>query len=239
MKIKTALLIPILFLFAAASLTAQPVTGFWGITKVEVGDREMTPVARWTRIETDGTYRSGNGWQQNSVGNWSFDEEAGLFHPVEKDWIVDDFGPFTVVFEGKDAMRWSRTEDGMEVKVTLNRIEELPMSVADRLKGLWDLDSASREGADITTRFDPEDKYYLLIRWDRVYIERSADGERTSGIWHMDSHRPHLSLLSHVEGVDARNWRASVSGDELRLTAMSDADKGIELVFRRINRFPG
>ena len=78
------------------SVRAQPHIGFWRVDKVEVGQETMTPVAKWFRINQDGTYQSGNGWLQNSVGTWTFDKAKNLYVPTEKNGIVDLFGGFEV-----------------------------------------------------------------------------------------------------------------------------------------------
>ncbi len=56
---KTSFLLLMVFLTSAAY--AQSVAGFWEIKEVKVGRKLMTPVARWTRINKDGSYQSGNG----------------------------------------------------------------------------------------------------------------------------------------------------------------------------------
>jgi hypothetical protein len=101
------------FVLFGISVYAQ-VEGLWEINKVTVGDQTMTPLAKWTRINSDFTYQSGNGWLQNSEGNWTFDKSLNQFLPIEKNGIVDDFGPFEVEII-KDHMTWTRIEAGDEV----------------------------------------------------------------------------------------------------------------------------
>ncbi len=78
------------FVLFGISVHAQ-VEGIWEIRKVTVGDQTMTPVSKWTRINSDFIYQSGNGWLQNSEGNWTFDKSLNQFLPIEKNGIVDDF----------------------------------------------------------------------------------------------------------------------------------------------------
>ena len=73
--------------------------------EVTVGVEIMTPTAKWTRINEDGTFQSGNGWMQNAEGTWTFDEVSSLFLPTTKNWILDEGGPFEVMFSG-DGMQW-------------------------------------------------------------------------------------------------------------------------------------
>ena len=70
-----------------ARLNAQEITGFWEFKKVDVGGKIKTPVAKWTKIENDHTYRSGNGWLQNSVGTWTYDDKARQFSATETNGI--------------------------------------------------------------------------------------------------------------------------------------------------------
>ncbi|MCO6479228.1 MAG: hypothetical protein J5I94_21515, partial [Phaeodactylibacter sp.] len=139
----------IVFLFAFVRVQAQDITGLWEITKVEVGDQAMTPVAKWTRIDADGTYQSGNGWLQNSAGTWIYDKESGEFLPTETLGLTDPFGAFKVSFTDK-GMAWTREEEGMEVIVHFDRIEELPMSTGDKLVGLWGLEKAMEGEKEVT-----------------------------------------------------------------------------------------
>lgn len=66
------LLIVLVVAVLPLSLKAQA-TGLWEVTKVIVGQEEMTPVAKWTQINKDGTFETGNGWLQNGNGTWTFD----------------------------------------------------------------------------------------------------------------------------------------------------------------------
>lgn len=238
MKNKFLLFITFCLLINSPAI-AQPITGLWEVTKVTAGDQEMTPVAKWTRIHGDGTYESGNGWLQNAVGQWSYDPTTNGFRPVEDNGIIDPYGPFTVRFQEEDeAMIWQRQEDGMEVTVFLHKIDKLPMSPADKLRGLWDLKQATEEGTDITSTFDPEDKYYLFIRWDRIYLERTPLGERATGYWHINAHRPEITFMSHTTDKQPEMWRVLVEDNELQLTGLSDSNNKRVLTFSRINEFP-
>ena len=203
---------------------AQTIHGFWTIDNVQVGEEEMTPVAKWNRINTDGTFQSGNGWLQNGEGTWSYDEEKQLFKPETKYGSRDPFGAFKVMFDG-DNMIWEREEEGMQVVVSLSRIEEMPKSPADWLQGLWGLTSE-------------EDKFFYRIRWDRIYIYRDANGNRKTGYWHINGHRPEVTLLSHNPNEPAVSWRIEVGAEVLEMTGISDSNRDQVLVFERLDEFP-
>lgn len=77
----------LLFTFLASiQLQAQTdkLIGLWVVDKVAAAGQEMTLIARWFRINENGTFESGNGWTQWSKGNWTFDESTRQFLPVEK-----------------------------------------------------------------------------------------------------------------------------------------------------------
>ena len=136
---------------------AQEILGLWEIKNVSVGEEAMNPVAKWTRINPDGTYQSGNGWLQNSSGTWTFNEISMEFLPVEDFGIKEDFGAFIVSFSG-GKMLWERHEKGMTVLVILEKIQQLPKSTADWITGLWDLTEAIQSGKT------------LLPLWTRTMI---------------------------------------------------------------------
>lgn len=222
---------------AALNLAAQTPTGFWEVEKVTVGDQTMTPVAKWFRIENDGTYTGGNGWLQNMEGTWEYDEENNSYLPKENKGLVDPFGAFTVSFD-VEKMIWTREEEGMEVNVSLVPIESMPKSPADQIVGLWDLEEADSLGTKMIPKLDPEGKYYLFIRWDRMYVERNKDGQRKTGYWHMHGHRPELTILPHDSGQSPKSWTVSFENKKLILTGNSDSIKDLELRFNRLTDFP-
>ncbi|MDW7694107.1 hypothetical protein R9C00_05075 [Flammeovirgaceae bacterium SG7u.111] len=237
MKNSLLTLLVFYFLISCAYSQQSNVVGFWEIEKVMVGEEVMTPVAKWTKINADGTYQSGNGWLQNSTGTWTFDKNNNLFSPEEKNGIKEGFGAFTVSLDGKK-MKWEREEEGMKVVVSLIPIEKKPMSTADKIHGLWDLTSAAKGGENITSEYDANDKCYLFIRWDRLYRERTPEGERATGYWHINGHKPEVTFLSHQERKAPKTWRVEVEDTQLIMTGISDSNMDLKLTFERINEFP-
>jgi hypothetical protein len=226
-----------ILLIAFCGVAAAQPTGFWEVTKVSMGDREMTPIAKWSRINEDGTFQSGNGWLQNSAGTWKFDKSESIFIPFETNGIRDPFGGFKVKLSG-DRMTWEREEEGALVTVTWTRIESLPMAPADQLKGLWDLKSASKDGIDIQSDMDPDNNYNIHIRWDRLYIERSSNGKST-GYWFINAHYPELTLMNHdAENKPIQSWMISFENDHMVWTGNSDSNRNTTLTFERLNKFP-
>ena len=210
--------------------------GLWEIQKVEVGEQNMTPVAKWTKINTDGTYESGNGWLQNVQGQWNYDSKNRMYSASDSLGIVDEFGGFTVSFD-RDKMLWEREEEGMLVKVILAPIKELPMAPADYLEGMWKLTDISDKGESILNTFDKEHKHKLFIRWDRIYINFSPEGKKLTGYWHIHGHKSEITLLPHAEGSKAESWVIEVNRKQLIMTGISDSNKTIQRKYMRSNTF--
>lgn len=214
----------------------ENVIGFWKVEKVNVGNQIMTPVAKWFKINPDGTYQAGNGWLQNGQGDWNYDTQTHLYSATDSLDIVDDFGGFTVAFEN-EKMYWEREEEGMKVRVTLVPIEKLPMSPADYLKGIWDLVEITENEKFIMHNFDNEDKHKLFIRWDRVYINFSPEGKKLTGYWHIHGHKPEITLIPHTEGNNAESWRIEVNEKELLMVGISDTNRNFQRKYVRRNTF--
>lgn len=232
MKIKY-LLWALFFALPIAISQGQNIVGFWEIKEVKVGPQTMTPVAKWTKINKDGSFQSGNGWLQNAEGTWTFDKKKSLFSTKETNGLVDEFGPFTVEFTDS-GMNWLREEENRIVTVTLQRISELPKGIGDKLIGLWGLELVSRNGEDITQTFDPDSRHYTFIRWDRIYMGRTPKGERVTGYWHIHGHKPEITFIQD----QTESWSVEVSNTQLKMIGISDSNKGTTMTYKRLHQFP-
>ncbi|QCK16887.1 hypothetical protein [Mangrovivirga cuniculi] len=219
MKFKLTFL---LIVFSAAILSAQnsELIGLWEVNKVSVGDRDMTPIAKWSRINGDGTYQTGNGWLQNGAGLWSFNKEVSQLSFKDYYNPIDPFGPFAVEIKD-DEMVWSRMEEDMKVKVYLTRIKDLPRSHADALIGRWKATGENEESEN------------MFLRWDRVYVKRSDNGNKT-GYWIPHAHRAEVGFVSHDQSEPHKYYEIKINNDELTLTGVSDEVKGDVLTYIRI-----
>lgn len=180
----------------------KDILGLWQVSKVTVGDQVMTPVGKWFRFD-EGTYQTGNGWLQNGTGVWTISE--GKLSATDSFGPMDEFGAFDISFD--QGMQWRRLEDGMEVAVYLQRSEQLPLNPADLVVGLWKAPDGST----------------LFIRWDRIYVRQSETGRKT-GYWHMNGHRPELTMLPHSDDESVSGWKVEVTEEVLVLTSTSDED---------------
>lgn len=212
----------IAFCFASFSGFAQ-VEGLWLVESVSMGEQSMTPVAKWTRINPDQSYQSGNGWLQNSAGTWAFDKSRSTFLPIASVGQEDPFGPFSVNFQaGK--MVWVRMEEEAEVKVVWKPIDVLPKAPADKLIGLWKVENGN-------------DDETLFLRWDKIYV-RTVNGQRSTGYWFMNAHRPELELIPHGEYSASRKWMVSFEGEEMRWKGNGPENDEVESSFSRLRAFP-
>ncbi len=187
-----------------------PVDGFWLVTKVTVGSREITPVARWARLG-DGKHTTGNGWLQHSFGTYAYDKAKSELSLVTANEPKDEFGPFKVTRNGP-LMTWSRVEDEETVVVELKPITEMPMSPSDEAKGLWILEKATKNGEDITKTFDRDKKHYLFIRWDHQFDRQNNAQERISGYWFVDSHQPQMTFIPEGRLIPEERWMIFIEG---------------------------
>lgn len=234
MKIK--FILPLLLAISFHSY-AQKIYGLWEITEVTVADQVMTPVAKWTRIYSDGNYESGNGWLKNSEGTYTYDTLSHQFSPTETNGILDKFGAFRVSFE-EGNMLWERDEEGMLVTVKLNRVEELPKATADKVVGLWQLTDITRDGRSIIRTFDPDHDHYLFIRWDRVLQMRDQNGKQSRTYWHMQGHRPEITFMRSSIMKEDEDWNVEVTDTELKLTGINESNRGEVRMYERLREFP-
>ncbi|MGB3182095.1 MAG: hypothetical protein WBB45_11945 [Cyclobacteriaceae bacterium] len=214
---------------------AQDLTGLWTVESVLVDGQEVTPTGKWFKLNEDSTYSSGNGWLQSSEGTYRFDHADSTFTPAEKHGLDENSQPFRVDFEGED-MIWKRREHDMNVRIRLARASDLPKTPADKLNGLWILPDTTSAASDSTT----QDKVlYYYFRWDRIYTGRMKDGEAFRGYWHMNGHRPELTLLPHREGEQPHSWTVSFQDeDKLIMTSQSEDNDGLSITLIRANKFP-
>lgn len=235
--LKTLITINLMLLAFTSYSQKSKIIGLWEAVNVNVGENNMTPVAKWFELKQDGSFNSGNGWLRNSAGSWEYDAETNTFSAYDSLGIDDPAGSFTVSFD-KEHMYWEREEEGMNVKVTLKAIQELPKSPADYLRGIWDLEQINDGEESIADAFDPEDKHYLFFRWDRILIDNTAEGERKTAYWHINGHKAEITILPHQEEANPESWRIEVDKNSLVMQGISESNKEIKRVYKRRRTFP-
>lgn len=214
----------------------EVVEGFWIVTKVSVGTRDVTPIARWFKIEK-GKQVSGNGWTQHSFGTYRFDKKKSEIIFITTNEPEDEFGAFKVERKGP-LMTWSRKEEGEMVVVELKPITELPTAPADLAKGLWILNSAVDRELDITKTYDPDRKHFLFVRWDRQYVRQINAHERISGYWFFDAQLPLMTLISENREQPDETWNVTFDGQKMILKGSSENVQTMTLTYTRATDFP-
>jgi hypothetical protein len=196
------------------------------------GGEERTTVARWMKIYPDSSYVSGNGCLQHESGTWSYNTEKAEFLAETQNGIKDPYGAFSVIIDS-DKMVWERMEEEEQVSVYLQRAGELPMAPQDRITGVWKLQEVLVNGEEQAGIGDTGDSRYLHFRWDRVYVEEVGGEVRKKGYWHMNAHRPELSMLSPSDTQASQIWKVRFYKDQLILTGQN-ADSGKKMIYMRV-----
>ncbi len=198
------------FLFFCAGGMQAQITGRWKVDRVMVGSEVMTPVAKWFEINLEdssgvqhsGSLLSGNGGLINTRGSWSFNAAHHELLPSNELDETDPYGPFKVKFD-QGNMIWHRIEEEQEVSVSLVKVEEIPLAPWDQIVGFW----------------KDSENHKWFIRWDRVYIRRSATDNQIveTGIWHINGHRPELMLINDQAGSPKKKWNIQFDGSDQML----------------------
>ena len=210
------------------------IVGLWEVTKVAMGDQEMTPVAKWIRFNDDFTQESGNGWVQHSVGNWTLDPTTNQLRVNNTNGMEDKI-PFEVNLTG-NSMMWKRIEFGEEVVVSLNRIDQIPTAEANKLLGGWKFQSIVVDGKDVSDSLNPNNKAMLYLAWDHAYRLRNYPEGEKFGIYRTHGHMQRIEMMLNYNSKDMKMqaYFYEFDGDTLTFKA---TNKEEELQFTRIHNF--
>ncbi len=189
------------------SLAPSSIVGLWEVTQVTVGIDTMTPKAKWFEFLTDGTLSSGNGWLQNYLGSFNYDEDTQELLQASQG-VVDEYSAFQIKIVDK-SMTWQRTEEGQPVKISLTRASKKPLGPWDLLVGRWTLEKAeglNPETGAVVSEYAMRPEAYIF-RWDREYRKFDENNERSeTGIfWQIGAHSAELSIISN-EGKSTVKW---------------------------------
>lgn len=226
----------IVFFFCSFSIDAQ-IEGLWVVHHVKVGEKQMTPVAKWFNLKADGTQVSGNGWLQHTYGTWLYDRKASTLILRSVNEMDDGFGAFHVVYNDS-TMLWKRVEDGQTVIIKSVRVDVLPPGPVDKIKGVWILETVFSNGVDQTNAVNASGLAYLFLRWDRIFIEGEGEKVLRRGVWVIDGHKPIVTFISDVETEPREKWSVEFQNKGLILTGLSDHNKMLKRVYRLTNTRP-
>lgn len=208
------------------------ISGLWLVKKVEMGKKEMTPNARWMNFKEDATQTSGNGWLQHSFGTWSL--KNNLLSINNKNGVADLTEPFKVELS-KNKMLWKRKEEGENITVYLEKINEIPTSKGNELLGLWKLKSkrVKKDGEFLNTNVTSKET--LFLRWDDTYVIQNGPREKKYGIYKIHGHKPELQIVNYGENPKFNFYKFSISKDNLTLVSTENNE---ELLYVRVHQFP-
>lgn len=214
----------IIFILLLTSAINAQVTGLWEVTTVNVGDQEMTPVARWFQFNADQTMQSGNGGIEHGGGTYVITPDNSVLFFTDQYGKPDPYGAFRVTLN-ESKMTWNRMEDGEPVEVILVQTDKKPVGPWDKAIGNWKLVES--------TEHDAVNDQHIYLRWDREY--RAGNGlfgeDDTRGIWQIAAHQPKLRLVSFNEDVPHQEFTISFFRDYRMVWA--NADESVKLVFDR------
>ncbi|WP_323757482.1 hypothetical protein [Roseivirga sp.] len=215
------------------SFSPLPVTGLWVIEKVIAGDEDLTPIMKWISFEENGTFTSGNGWLQNNLGSWVYDDQQKALIQ-STDAGIDSYGPFNVSFQN-EKMIWERIEEGNKVSITLVTVNQKPMASWDMIVGTWEISIPN--GIHPTTGSVVAE--YLLenitysFNWDRRYKKFDTEGILVeTGIWQIDSYSPTLTLISDEKDTRTR-WKIQFSNGNMTWESLLLENELMKLYFKK------
>lgn len=228
MNYTTKILTLLTILIASSCQTNVKLVGLWQIDKVKVGSQEMTPVARWTRINKDNTQESGNGWQQHSIGSWEYSQKEKQIDLVNYNGLKDEFGGFSVLTTTKEEMIWQRKEEGENVEITFKRIEKIPQAPSNKILGVWKLKNISK------TKIQP----YLFFRWDHILINRKDESGKKYGMYKTHGHKQELQIIYYEDPLRQESWNYKFSKDNSLVLESTSKEFKAVFEYERINYIP-
>jgi hypothetical protein len=206
------------------------IEGLWIVESVKMGDKTMTPNARWMRFHKDFTQVSGNGWFQHSFGTYKLDQETKELSVTNTNGTNDKSGPF-VINISRDTMTWKRLENNMNVVVQLKRAHKLPTTYGDQLLGLWKLDNLEGKGS-----FFNSSNGFLFLRWDKRF-EIASDIGRFSGVYNAHGHKSEVEFIPYGDNLKRSFWKVAFKENQIDLTLLN-SDSTVTRSFTRIHDFP-
>ena len=224
----------VVFVLSACN-SKSSIEGLWVVKQVKVGDREMTPNARWMRFNNDSTQQSGNGWFQHSYGTWKMNNKTQELSVIDLNEVKDPYEPFKVRIEN-NVMTWTRTEDGENVEVTLEKSEQLPAAFSDKILGLWKLEEAIGEGEYFSQNENDPTSDYIFFRWDKRFVLNSKKG-KINGVYNVNGHKPEVELIPDSGQMKRNFWQIDFEKNAITLKSVN-TDSLVSRRFVRIHEFP-
>ena len=208
--------------------TQKKIVGLWQIEKVSIEKEELTPVAKWTKLNKDNSQESGNGWMQHSVGTWIYDQSRREISITNTNGIKDEYGGFHLEFD-QENMIWKRKEEGQNVQVVLKKINKIPRSQSNQLLGIWKLITKEENKLE-------DSKTYLHFRWDQILINKAKENIRKVGMYKTHGHKNELQVIYYEDPLRQEIWNFRIHQNIL--TLISSRNDNHEMKYERINYIP-
>ena len=223
----------IIIISSPLTVNAQ-LLGLWEVKSVFVGEVVRTPEAKWVNFVNQKIVKSGNGWLQHTINEYTFEEDSAKL-VINKN---DEFGAFDISIQN-DSMTWIRWENGLRVEVILARIDEIPKAVWDRVVGLWKVDKILENEKDFSEALNPQNNQYIFLTWARNYVHQNTLQGRKTGYWYIHPHRHQIDLLSETNVEDNSQWNIEFDGDNMIWTGTEKfGNAGRVMTFTPLDRFP-
>mgnify|MGYP001052885301 CR=1 FL=1 len=218
------------------SFVKSPVAGLWIVERVQVGEDDRTPTAKWFDFQENGEFVGGNGGVTNLRGAWAYDQDnKQLIQQISTQ--ADPYGAFDVIFSADgSSMTWRRLEDGRPVAISLKKTNSKPLAPWDLIQGSWKNEKA--EGLELETK-EVKSIYQMELNsyyfgWDRTY--RKFDKEGTlieTGLWHIEAHAPQLWTINDTGNTKVA-WTLDVQEETMTWTREGEMEL-LKVYFERVH----
>ncbi|MEM9820107.1 MAG: hypothetical protein AAF985_03515 [Bacteroidota bacterium] len=207
----------------------KKLVGLWQIEKVKIGNQEMTPMARWTRLNKNKSQESGNGWFQHTIGQWTYDAQNNTIAITNSNGVKDEFEGFTINKVDNKKMIWSREEEGEQVIVTLKKTNKLPQATSNRLLGVWLLKTKNEVKLEGSAS-------YIFLRWDRIVVSRQESKSKQYGTYKTHGHKEELQIIYYEEPLRQEIWSYQFDGKNHLI--LEEINEKVKLEYERIDYIP-
>lgn len=214
---RLAFLLASLFFYTSIPAQNADIVGYWQVITVHVGEENMTPVAKWFHLDPSGALQGGNGGNINLFGSWETENTDQLLFS-DNNQQADPAGAFTIEQTGSQ-MTWTRTEEGQQVTINLQRFEptDWPQAPWDKITGAWRLNS--EESTDSELPFQS-----VFFRWDHLAIfNRRTELPVWRAMWRINAHRPELELAPYDANQSLSNWQIQFEDKQMMWSRTIDA----------------
>ena len=217
--------------FLPISSFAQ-IEGLWEVQSVFAGDQEMTPQAKWFDFRADFKLLSGNGGVINNRGSWTYNADEASLMFTNAYGEQDPAGAFQLEKDGQ-SMQWTRQEEGMNVRISLQKIDDIPFASWDLIAGNWEIHQIIENGMlqSVGRNFS------MFFRWDHLFVARNDLQGRSQhwGTWQIHSHKPELRLMALNGKEESELWELEKVDTQQLILKRKKEGKTMKLIFDRAN----